>query len=147
MYKIEMFLMLFSFNKKRNIMEETHECVICWSSIDETCLYQKWNCTHRFHQNCISNWNNGCPTCRNQTLVCREIDVAWSISRNPQNVLDLSRMLQTSILPDNYRHIYTNNWKDRDCIDQNHHLWYFDNRGVQVICEDCNSIQCFNRQH
>jgi len=128
-------------------MEETNECVICWECIDKGNLHQKWDCSHRFHRSCVAQWNNGCPTCRNQTLICREVNVEWYISRNPRNVLDLGRMLQTNLLPVNLEHIYKNNWKDQGCIGSDHKLWYFDNFGVQVICESCNTIQCFNRLH
>jgi hypothetical protein len=143
-------------------MEETNDCVICWDCIDINNSYQKWNCSHRFHRNCAESWNNGCPTCRNRTLFddglggVRAVSsaflvegepVTWSISRNPRNVLDLSRMLQTNILPVNLEYIYKNLWKDQECIGLDHKLWYFDNYGVQAICENCNTIQCYNRMH
>ncbi len=144
-----MFLMLFSFNKKRNIMEETNDCAICFNSIDINNSYQKWNCSHLFHRNCIENWNNGCPTCRNQNLFddgqCEP--VTWSISRNHRNTLDLERMKRSNILPENYEHIYKNNWKDHDCINQNHKIWYFNRFGVVAICENCNTVQSFNQLH
>ncbi len=130
-------------------MEETNNCVVCWGCIDTDDSYQKWDCSHRFHRNCIEHWNNGCPTCRNQTLFddgqCEP--VTWSISRNPRNVLNLNRMLQTTLLSDNLEHIYKNLWKDQECIGLDHKVWYFDNYGVQAICENCNTIQCFNEIH
>ena len=130
-------------------MEETNDCVICWDCIDINNSYQKWNCSHLFHKTCAETWNNGCPTCRTQELFndghCEP--VTWLISRNPRNVLDLNRMLQTNLLPVDLEHIYINKWNDRDCVDLHHKIWYFDNYGVQAICENCNTIQCFNRLH
>jgi hypothetical protein len=77
-----------------------------------------------------------------------EIEVTWSISRNPSNVLDLDRMknnnnyLEQHLIP-----MYKNVWKDRDCVDQNHSLWFFKPYGVICICENCNTVQTFNRIH
>ncbi len=131
-------------------MEKTNDCIVCWDSIDKEESYQKWNCSHRFHKKCIEAWSNGCPTCRNPNLFndghCEP--VTWLISRNPRNVLDLERMKNSRILvQENLEHIYKNKWKDQECIGLDHKLWYFDNFGVQVICENCNTIQCFNRTH
>ena len=131
-------------------MEETHDCAICFDSIDINNSYQKWNCSHLFHKTCTESWNNGCPMCRTQTLFndghCEPVN--WLISRNPRNVLDLERMKNSRILvQENLEHIYKNKWKDRECIGLDHKLWYFDNYGVQVICENCNTIQCFNQMH
>jgi hypothetical protein len=130
-------------------MEETNNCVICWDCIDTNDSYQKWNCSHRFHKKCIEDWSNGCPTCRNQNLFndvhCEPN--TWSISRNPINVLDLERMKKSNLLPVDLEPIYKNLWKDQECIGLDHKLWYFNNYGVQAICENCNTIQCFNQLH
>ncbi len=131
-------------------METPTECVICWDCIDINNSYQKWNCSHLFHKTCAESWNKGCPMCRTQNLFndghCEP--VTWLISRNPRNVLDLERMKNSRILvQENLEHIYKNKWKDQECIGLDHKLWYFDNFGVQVICENCNTIQCFNRTH
>jgi hypothetical protein len=131
-------------------METSNNCVICWECITPDESHQKWNCSHRFHENCVNHWNNGCPTCRNRTLFDDGLGgepVTWSISRNPRNVLDLSRMLETPLLSANLEYIYKNLWKDQECIGLDHKLWYFDNYGVQAICENCNTIQCYNRMH
>lgn len=131
-------------------METSNDCVICWECITPDESHQKWNCSHRFHRNCVESWNNGCPTCRNRTLFDDGLGgerVTWSISRNPENILNLESMKKTNILSVNLEHIYKNVWKDRDCVDQNHKIWYFNNFGVVAICENCNTVQSFNRMH
>jgi hypothetical protein len=126
-------------------MENIDGCSIC---LEQDNQFQKWNCQHRFHENCANLWSNGCPICRTMELVNEEhVTVTWSISRNPGNVLDLERMKNTNILHENVEHIYKNIWKDRDCVQLDHKIWYFDNFGVQAICENCNTFQCFNRMH
>ena len=126
-------------------MENIDGCSIC---LEQDNQFQKWNCQHRFHENCANLWSNGCPICRTTELVNEEhVTVTWSISRNPGNVLDLERMKNTNILHENVEHIYKNIWKDRDCVQLDHKIWYFDNFGVQAICENCNTFQCFNRMH
>ena len=130
-------------------MEETNDCDCCSICLGQNNQFQKWNCQHRFHEKCANLWSNGCPICRTTEFVNEEQSepVTWSISRNPGNVLDLERMKNTNILHENVEHIYKNIWKDQDCIRLDHKLWYFDNFGVQAICEHCNTIQCFNRMH
>jgi len=126
-------------------MENIDGCSIC---LEQDNQFQKWSCQHRFHENCANLWSNGCPICRTMELVNEEhVTVTWSISRNPGNVLDLERMKNTNILPIELEHIYKNIWKDRDCVQLDHKIWYFDNFGVQAICENCNTFQCFNRMH
>ena len=126
-------------------MENIDGCSIC---LEQDNQFQKWNCQHRFHENCANLWSNGCPICRTTELVNEEhVTVTWSISRNPGNVLDLERMKNTNILHENVEHIYKNIWKDRDCVQLDHKIWYFDNFGVQAICENCNTFQYFNRMH
>lgn len=130
-------------------MENIDCCSICLVCLEQDNQFQKWSCQHRFHENCANLWSNGCPICRTTQLINDELieHVTWSISRNPGNVLDLERMLQTNVLPIALEHIYKNNWKDQDCVHLDHKIWYFDNFGVQAICENCNTIQCFNRMH
>lgn len=135
-----------------SIMENCDSCCsICFESLDEKQAFQKWNCSHRFHENCVQRWNNGCPMCRTRRLIesqIEEIEVTWSISRNPSNVLDLDRMKSMNIyLEDDLIPMYKNVWKDRDCIDQNHSLWFFKPFAVLCICENCNTVQSFNRIH
>ena len=41
------------------------ECTICYNEIEEGTGYNKWNCTHSFHKNCIIDWDKSCPVCTN----------------------------------------------------------------------------------
>jgi hypothetical protein len=113
---------------------------------------RKWNCSHKFHAECISNWNHSCPVCRNCinmlpiSYACEEI--RWTISRNPRCVLntdDMKRLHET--VPDEHVHIYKNAWKDQDCIAQNHRMVYLQPYGVIAICEDCDTIQTYCLMH
>ena len=133
-------------------MDNFDSCSICFECLDPKQDFQKWNCSHRFHENCVRRWNNGCPMCRTMELIDsdqEEIEVTWSISRNPSNVLDLERMknMNNIYLEENLIPMYKNVWKDRDCIDQNHSLWFFKPFAVICICENCNTVQSFNRIH
>ena len=93
-------------------MENIDGCSIC---LEQDNQFQKWNCQHRFHENCANLWSNGCPICRTMELVNEEhVTVTWSISRNPGNVLDLERMKNTNILHENVEHIYKNIWLNRN---------------------------------
>ena len=132
-------------------MENLDCCSICFECLEEDFQIQKWDCSHRFHENCANMWNNGCPMCRTMELVHveeAEEEITWSISRNPANVLDIERMKSMNIyVSNNSIPIYKNEWKDQDCVEQNHNLLFFQPYGVLCICENCNTIQCYNRLH
>ena len=127
-----------------------NDCAICFNCIDINNSYQKWNCSHLFHKTCTESWNKGCPMCRTRELFndghCEP--VTWLISKNPRNVLDLVRMKNSNMfLQENFEPIYQNNWKDQDCIGLDHKIWYFNTGGVIAICENCNTVQSYNRLH
>lgn len=129
---------------------ENRDCCICFECLDEEQAFQKWNCSHHFHENCVRRWNNGCPICRTMERAHVEgEEITWSISRNPSNVLDLERMknMNNIYLSNDLIPMYKNVWKDRDCIDQNHTLWFFQPFAVICICENCNTVQSFNKLH
>ena len=121
-------------------------CSICLDNISSNKCYQKWNCTHRFHEECIENWDNNCPICRNNDLLCPEI--TWSICRNPINVLNIHTMKQISkCVPDEKKNHYLQQWKDRGCIEEEHNIHCLQTYGIILICESCNTIQRFNVEH
>ena len=132
-------------------MSSDNCCSICLEEITQEKEFQKWECQHRFHQSCVNKWNKGCPICRTSILATdtETIDITWSISRNPRNVLDIERMknMNNIRLSDDLIPMYKDVWKDRDCIDQNHNLWFFKPFAIICICENCNTVQSFNQIH
>jgi len=130
-------------------MENLDCCSICFECLEEDFQIQKWDCSHRFHENCANMWNNGCPMCRTMGLVHIEgEEITWSISRNRRNGLDIERMKNMNMfLADNLISTYKNVWKDQDCVEQNHNLLFFQSYTVLCICESCNTFQSFNRLH
>lgn len=54
--------------KTRPILcDETHDCPICFSTMEKNTYVSKLTCNHHYHQDCISNWikiKNTCPLCR-----------------------------------------------------------------------------------
>lgn len=49
-------------------MENQDYYIICFESLVRNQEHQKWNYRHRFHEDCIKNWNKGCPVCRTNSL-------------------------------------------------------------------------------
>lgn len=111
---------------------------------------QKWDCIHRFHEECVNNWNHNCPMCRTSLRMPShdEIHVTWAEQRNPQCRLNIAYMKQY-YNPVNVQDqvVYKNSWKDRGCIESNHNIVYIITYGVIGICEDCVTIQTFNSMH
>lgn len=119
-----------------------NSCCVCLEVISEEQEYKKWTCSHKFHKNCITSWNKGCPLCRTTELVNP------LKSKNPKNILDLERMKNlNNLVPLYHQSIYKENWNDTECIKDNHSLWLFNNYGVIGICENCNTVQSFNLMH
>ena len=47
------------------------DCVICFDKLDS---YVTLKCTHKYHKNCIKNWqkkSNTCPNCRKQIIIIK----------------------------------------------------------------------------
>lgn len=129
-------------------MEILDNCVICLQEITQENKYKKWNCRHLFHKDCIHNWDKSCPLCNCKEIIEDIVDISWSICRNKKNYLNIESMKNNNFnLENSYINIYKNLWKDRDCVNRNHIMHYFQPYGVLVICETCNTIQCFNRLH
>ena len=126
--------------------QSIHEvCCVCLDTNTTLRRIHKWKCPHTFHEECIETWNNGCPLCR--TMVLFHPNVTWNISRNPTNILNIERMKMLLPVPVEHQHVYANHWKDRGCIDSNHHMLFIQPNGVIVICEDCNTIQTYYVMH
>lgn len=141
---------------KKYITEEyeVDVCPICYDPLNENnseCV-RKWNCSHRFHRNCIQNWNNGCPLCRTTQLLTQYNTRRNSHSNinkiNPLNTLDVNIMKTIhKEVPEEHKSKYTTTWKDRCCIRENHNMVFIQPYGVLGICEDCNIIQSYCLKH
>lgn len=139
--------MFFAVSKYKTIMDNNNQdlCCVCLETNTTHAQIRKWTCSHSFHEECIDQWDNGCPMCRNMELITP--NVTWTISRNPRNVLNIDVMKSVKSVPENFIDIYKNIWKDQDCINENHSMVYSQPYGVVVICEDCNTVQCFKLMH
>jgi hypothetical protein len=73
--------------------------------------------------------------------------VSWSISTNPKCILDTEGLKRWFALSTEHTQLYKNAWKDHDCIGLNHNMAFIDQEDIIVVCEDCNTFQCFNRLH
>ena len=132
-------------NSSEEEEEEEEEFCVCLETNAKIPRIYKWKCSHSFHEECINMWDNGCPVCRTMELTIP--NVTWNISRNPTNTLNIEYMKRLTRVPLEDQHVYKNQWKDRGCIDSNHSMVYVHTYGVLTICEDCNTIQCFNLMH
>jgi len=133
------------------IIMDQEICAICLEIMDDDDnKIKKWNCSHYYHRECINYWDSFCPQCKNNEIIqdVVDIEVTWSICRNPLNVLNIDSMKRNNprVSTSNV-YLYKNLWKDRGCIENNHNILYFQPFGVTVICETCNTIQCFNLLH
>jgi len=134
--------------------DEVDICPICYDPLTENnsdCV-RKWNCSHKFHKECIQSWNNGCPLCRTTQLLTQYNTRRNSGSNtnkiNPTNILDVNKMkTMYNYVPEQHKNIYLNTWKYRCCIRDNHNIMFIQPYGVLGICEDCNIIQCYNVKH
>ena len=133
---------------------------VCGICLDElTDPYKKWKCNHTFHRCCIENWNKGCPYCR-----CYNVNVQTPINihhqyyilnerekRDPEfpntNTLNINTMRNYINVPEESKQLYTDDWKKRDCIRNNHDLLIKENYGCLIICADCNLIKTYARRH
>jgi len=136
----------YSMQKSFKMQEiNTELCCVCLETNTTLPKIQKWKCTHSFHASCIEGWNHSCPMCRTHTLsAANGMEISWTISRNPRNTLDIEFMKSVRCVPADLVDVYKRNWKDQDCIAQNHPMVYSHPSGVVVICEHCNTVQCFD---
>ncbi len=119
-------------------------CSICLDTESTQLKTCKWTCNHLFHEHCVSMWTNGCPICRNNILIEVEPDhISWSISRNPHCPMDIPMVIRMhNHVPLNSCTLYRDEWKDRDCIDTNHQMYYLQiMRRVITVCATCVTYQ------
>lgn len=110
------------------------DCAICFETLDNN-IINKWSCNHKFHSNCIKNWNKFCPLCKTTEL-------------NNKNILDINIMKNIyKNIEGDIKEIYLELFNNKDCITNNHNLICLEKFGVKIICENCNTLQCFNRLH
>jgi len=148
-------------------IESDMECPICLNTIDisdgnGSKFITKYNCTHFCHEVCINEWNRGCPICR---ALIRPIDRNVSIGLISARHIPIDRNVSTADgnvyttvdciegfdnviqVPSEYEYLYKQQWKNRECINNNHTIIYRKPYGVIAICTQCLIIQCFNLAH
>ena len=87
-----------------------------------------------------------CPQCKCIEIIEDVLDLE-GLKRNKENVLNINSMKKGPLVPVYFTYLYKQRWNDRGCVNTNHKLHYFEPYGVVVICETCNTIQCFNKLH
>ena len=122
-------------------MTENFYCTICLNELENNIII-KWKCGHKFHEECIKNWNNGCPICRNNNLV--ENYISKFFTEDKINCFDRLHNLKVC---NHHHYIYLNLWKNRSCIENNHKFLIVRPYGVIVICKTCKRYQCHNLMH
>lgn len=111
-------------------------CGICLNIMKRNQKYQKYTCLHYFHKECIDEWNQSCPICRNSTLkrIKKEIDIS--------GIRDMP-----NIVPHEYHDVYLKTWKKKECKKKNHKIIFRRPYGVIGACETCGCVQAFNLSH
>ena len=128
-------------NYLNNMNENSLEtCGICLSGMENETKYRKYTCFHYFHKTCISAWNRSCPICRNPRLNLQE-----DLNIIHENV-KVIRMIPKKV-PIEYYYIYLESWRNKQCIDNNHSIFFRQPYGVLCGCETCGEIQAFNLSH
>jgi hypothetical protein len=131
------------------------ECAICYD-VNSSPLIHKWTCKHdeKFHTVCIENWNNGCPLCRNPTLLDEYKSSSLRHTGHPLFQMYNQRCLSREyLLHPNYRVIepykliYMEKWSKITCIEGSHDLLFKRQYGVIGWCQNCDITQCFNLSH
>ena len=122
-------------------MSENLNCAICLNILEND-IISKWKCNHKFHNICISTWNNGCPICRNNVLI-EDINEKFFTDDKIKS-FDRLHNLKVSNL---YHIIYLNLWKNKSCIENKHNFLLVKPYGVIVICKTCKRYECHNLKH
>ena len=125
---------------------EEQICVICLDTISKNMQIKKWNYSHVYHKNCARSWNGPCPQCKCIEIIEDVLDLE-GFKKNKENVLNINSMKKGPHVPVYFTYLYKQRWNDRGCVNTNHKLHYFQPYGVVVICETCNTVQCFNKLH
>jgi hypothetical protein len=108
-------------------------CVVCHEKmIDIKSICNKYNCSHSFHKKCIINWRGSCPLCRS---IKKEVIQSHPFKGIVRNV------------PEQFISIYMNKWKNIECKQNNHSIFFKQPYGVIGVCETCTTIQAFNLSH
>tara|TARA_B100000214_G_scaffold371873_1_gene349060 strand:+ start:182 stop:535 length:354 start_codon:yes stop_codon:yes gene_type:complete len=113
------------------------DCSICLDTSIENKMITKWICNHKFHEKCIEEWNNYCPNCR-----CNKLIKTTTKYNNNCFDIDLFLTWAKEIIINNTN--YKNQWKNNECITNNHKLTFYKVYGVIGICHDCSIVQSFN---
>uniref|UniRef100_A0A6C0CNY5 RING-type domain-containing protein n=1 Tax=viral metagenome TaxID=1070528 RepID=A0A6C0CNY5_9ZZZZ len=116
---------------------ESEKCSICMENMKNTEKYQKYTCLHFYHKNCIDLWQGACPICRN----CEQIYTEFIHPKAK------SFKLVGRSVPIQYYTIYLDNWKRKECLNNNHSIFFRHPYGVIGACETCGTIQAYNLCH
>ena len=122
--------------ENKNLLES---CSICLLDIENKTRYRKYTCFHYFHKTCISAWKGSCPICRNNIL---KLDEYYITNEKVKGIKRIPR-----IVPIEYYDIYLLSWRNKQCIDNNHDIFFRQPYGVLGACETCGELQAFNLLH
>tara|TARA_R110002012_G_scaffold39997_1_gene110249 strand:+ start:3607 stop:4014 length:408 start_codon:yes stop_codon:yes gene_type:complete len=130
----------------------TPQCAICYDAENPSPLIHKWTCSHdeKFHTICIENWKGGCPLCRNKELLEQYKPIHRPIPRysRGRRCISPEYLLNShNHIPNQYKPVYMEQWIQKICIENNHHLIFIKPYGVVGWCQNCDITQCFNLSH
>lgn len=114
-------------------------CSICLTTIEENEMDTKWICRHRYHRECITNWNGSCPECRCSHLLrtSRFYDYTEDSRWKIEFYLMASRLVPRD---DVNAQRYKTLWKHEKCIKENHEITFHDTNHIAGICHNCSIL-------
>ena len=105
------------------------ECAICLEKQIDS-FVSIYNCSHKFHENCISRWANNCPLCRAER---KSLD-----SIVTDNII-IAQCYDYEITPSKYLETF-----NQYCIDSNHIIEISKPYGVVLNCKTCGVCKAYN---
>ena len=136
-----LFLHRFTFSCYTNnkSQDNYNYCAICLASIDENDVDTKWICRHRYHRDCITNWNGSCPECRcsHNLRTSRFYDYTEDSRWKIEFYLKSSRLVPKDEVE---ARRYKDLWKHERCIKENHEITFHDTNHLAGICHNCSIL-------
>ena len=105
------------------------ECSICLEEHSDT-FVSIYNCSHKFHKNCISKWVKNCPLCRAEKKSLNSI--------NTDNII-IVQSYGYEITPSKYLITF-----NQSCVDSNHIIEISKPYGVVLHCKNCDIRKGYN---
>ena len=103
------------------------QCAICLESNNQSNFIKQYNCTHQFHESCLSKWHSSCPLCR-----ANKINLCGYFKENCYGF---------TVTPEKYILSFNENCKN------NHLIKISKPYGVLLECQTCGITKSYNWMH